>query len=242
MKFAIIGGGISGLSIANLLQQNGHNVIVFEACDRPGGLIKCKNVNGSLFHLTGGHVFNSKRQDVIEWFWSFFDMERDFSLARRNSCVIMPDGKEIPYPIENHAYMLETNIGKQIISDWVGILKDKNKDEAINFEDFLIRRFGKTLYDVYFKPYNEKVWQCDLTKVPLSWLEGKLPMPTVEEMLFNNIYHIKENSFVHSSFYYPLKGGSQFIADTIAKNLNIRYNSQVEVVSRNPQGRFFLNP
>lgn len=241
MKFAIIGGGISGLSIANLLQQNGHNVIVFEACDRPGGLIKCKNVNGSLFHLTGGHVFNSKRQDVIEWFWSFFDMERDFSLARRNSCVIMSDGKEIPYPIENHAYMLETNIGKQIISDWIGILKDKNKDEAINFEDFLIRRFGKTLYDVYFKPYNEKVWQCDLTKVPLSWLEGKLPMPTVEEMLFNNIYHIKENSFVHSSFYYPLKGGSQFIADTIAKNLNIRYNSQVEVVSRNPQGRFFLN-
>lgn len=63
-------------------------------------------------------------------------------------------------------------------------------------------RFGNTLYDIYFQPYNEKVWRRDLTQVPLSWLEGKLPMPTVEEMIYNNINHIEEKQFVHSTFWY----------------------------------------
>ena len=71
-----------------------------------------------------------------------------------------------------------------------------------NFEEFLKYRFGETLYELYFKPYNEKVWRRDLKYVPLSWLEGKLPMPTVAEMIFNNINHVKEKQFVHSTFWY----------------------------------------
>ena len=63
MKYAIIGGGISGLSIANLLEKD-HEVTIFESDSRPGGMIKCDIINGSLFHRTGGHVFNTKRQDV----------------------------------------------------------------------------------------------------------------------------------------------------------------------------------
>lgn len=40
MKYAVIGGGISGLSIANLLKDN-NEVVVFESESRPGGMIKC---------------------------------------------------------------------------------------------------------------------------------------------------------------------------------------------------------
>jgi protoporphyrinogen oxidase len=76
------------------------------------------------------------------------------------------------------------------------------------------------------------VWRRDLTKVPLSWLEGKLPMPTVGEIIYNNIYHIEEKNFVHSSFFYPKKDGSQFIADTFAKGLDIKYNTKVDYIER----------
>lgn len=62
------------------------------------------------------------------------------------------------------------------------------------FEEFLKGRFGESLYKMYFQPYNEKVWRRDLTKVPLSWLEGKLPMPTVEEMIFNNIKRLRRRN------------------------------------------------
>ena len=111
MKIAIIGAGISGLSIGQLLKDT-HNVTVFESESRPGGLIKCDKVQGNLFHRTGGHVFNTKRQDVMVWFWHFFDRETEFIKTERNSVVSMSDGRIIPYPIENHAYCFEESMIK----------------------------------------------------------------------------------------------------------------------------------
>ncbi len=237
-KYAIIGGGISGLSIANLLKLN-HDVTIFESDSRPGGMVKCDIINGSLFHRTGGHVFNTKREDVMNWFWSFFDKENQFTKAVRNSAIIMQNGVEIPYPIENHAYLLDKYIGINIVKDLLFI--DKNqKIEPANFEEFLKCRFGLTLYNLYFQPYNLKVWRRDLSKVPLSWLEGKLPMPSVEEIIYNNIYHVKESSFVHSSFYYPQRGGSQFLADNLSRGLNIRYNKKIDIISKT-NNRFLVD-
>ena len=233
LRYAIIGGGISGLSIANLLKQK-NEVTIFESDTRPGGMIKCDVIDGNLFHRTGGHVFNTKRQDVMQWFWSFFDKDKQFNKAIRNSSVFMPDGKQIPYPIENHAYLLDKQLGALFTKDLVEMAKGGGK-ESTNFEEFLKKRFGETLYNLYFQPYNYKVWRRDLTKVPLSWLEGKLPMPTVEEIIFNNIYHIEEKAFVHSSFFYPQQGGSQFIADTLSAGLNIRYGRKIEKLCKKDQ-------
>jgi protoporphyrinogen oxidase len=229
-KIAIIGGGISGLSIAQML-KNKHEVIVFEAESCPGGMIRCDIVEGCLFHRTGGHVFNTKRQDVLDWFWKFFDKEKEFTKALRNASVAMQDGKMIPYPIENHAYLLDDSSMKSFVSDLISIAKNSGQNPK-NFEEFLRERFGETLYQLYFKPYNYKVWRRDLTKVPLSWLEGKLPMPTVEEIIYNNFNRAEERAFVHSSFFYPVKGGSQFLADRLAQGLDIRYNSPVQKISK----------
>ncbi len=234
MKYVVIGAGISGLSIAQML-KNGNEVIVLESDSRPGGMIKCDRVNSCLFHRTGGHVFNTKRQDVMAWFWSFFNQEEQFTKALRNSSVVMRDGTIIPYPIENHAYLLDKGIGESIVADLVNIIK-KGTIEPANFEEFLKGRFGNTLYELYFKPYNWKVWRRDLTKVPLSWLEGKLPMPTAAEIIYSNIYHVEERQFVHSSFFYPKEGGSQFLADTFAKGLDIRYNMNVDSIQKTNRG------
>jgi protoporphyrinogen oxidase len=231
MKYVVIGGGISGLSVANLLKKD-NEVVVLEADNRPGGMIKCDIVDGCLYHRTGGHVFNSKRKDIMDWFWSFFSQEEDFTKAFRNASVFMPEGNALPYPIENHIYKLDKLFGEKVIKELLQIAKDFDS-EPTNFEDFLRGRFGQTLYDLYFQPYNYKVWRRDLSKVPLLWLKGKLPMPTVEEILFNNIYQVDERAFVHSSFYYPKKGGSQFIADTFAKDLNVIYNCRVDSIKRN---------
>lgn len=228
-KVAVIGAGISGLSIGRLLKNEGFEVIIYEADTRPGGLIKCDSVEGSLFHRTGGHVFNSKRQDVLEFFWSMFDKEYEFVKSDRNASVVMEDGRIVSYPIENHVYQMDEGIIESVTHDLVEMAKQGGK-EPENFEDFLKGRFGKTLYDLYFQPYNYKVWRTDLSQVPLSWLEGKLPMPTVQEIIFNNIHHVEEKNFVHSRFYYPRKNGSQFIADRLAKGLNIKYEKKINEI------------
>ncbi len=225
-KVAVIGAGVSGLTVAQLLKER-YQVIVYEKDTQPGGLIKCKRVEGSLFHTCGGHVFNSKYSHVLDWFWSRFKQERDFVKADRNSSVIMPDGQHVPYPIENHVYMLADDTVKRVVTDIITMAKQEDK-EISNFEEFLVRRFGKALYDIYFEPYNKKIWRRSLCDVPISWLEGKLPMPTVEEIIYNNFKQVKEKNFVHSSFWYEKENGSQFIADSLAEGLDVRYSADID--------------
>ena len=158
-KIAIIGAGISGLSSAHFLKDH-YDVTVFEKESTPGGLIRCERVGDNLFHTCGGHIFNSKRQDVLDWFWSKFKVEEEFTKADRNSVVYMNNAKEIPYPIENHMYLFDADIQKKFINDLLQIVRNEG-NEPTNFEEFLKHRFGKTLYEMYFKPYNEKVWRRD---------------------------------------------------------------------------------
>lgn len=227
-KVAIIGAGVSGMSAAHFLKDR-YEITVFEREKTPGGLIKCCRINGSLFHTCGGHVFNSKRSEVLDWFWTKFDCNKEFSKADRNSAIFMEDGGEIPYPIENHVYLLKPDVQKMFINDLVVIAKREDV-KLHNFEEFLKAQFGETLYKMYFQPYNEKVWRRDLKQVPLSWLEGKLPMPTVVEMIYNNINHVKEKEFVHSTFWYEKINGSQYIADKLAEGLNICYNADIDSI------------
>ena len=77
MKICVIGTGISGLSVANMLNDN-HEVMVYEKTSKIGGLIKCTREDGVLFHRVGGHVFNSKNQEVLDWFWQYFDRDKEF--------------------------------------------------------------------------------------------------------------------------------------------------------------------
>lgn len=237
-KIAIIGAGISGLSAAQLLKDH-YSIRVYEKDSKPGGLIKCQKINGSLFHTCGGHVFNSKRQDVLDWFWNFFNREVEFSKADRNSVVFMEDGKVIPYPIENHIYLFEREVQEAFYNDLEEIDRVKGMNakftEYSSFGEFLRWRFGKTLYHMYFQPYNEKVWKRDLTTVPMSWMEGKLPMPTTQEMRYNNANKVVEKAFVHSVFWYEKENGSQFIAERMSEGIDIQYDTDIQSIEYDGQ-------
>lgn len=229
-RIAIIGAGVSGLTVAQLLKDR-YQVRVFEKETKPGGLIRCERINGSLFHICGGHVFNSKLQDVLEWFWNRFNKEEDFKLTDRNSVIILPNGQHIPYPIENFAYLLDENTQRCFIRDLIAMGdKEKRVLNQGSFQSFLQQQFGETLYHLYFEPYNKKVWHRELSEVPVNWLEGKLPMPSVEEIIFNNFNRIAEKQFVHSRFYYEKEGGSQSIADKLSEGLDIHYNQEIKQI------------
>ncbi len=222
MKIAIIGAGISGVSSARLLKENGYSVQVFEQSATIGGLIKCDTVDGNLYHRVGGHVFNAKNKTVADWFWNQFDQTNEFYKAKRNAKIWFGD-TYLGYPIENYLYQLDKSTVNIIISDILKLQARGYKAPLSypNFEEFLIGNFGQHLYNIYFKPYNNKIWKTDLSAVALEWLDGKLPMPNYQEMIVSNIVKQEEDTMVHSSFYYPKNGGSQFIIDRLANGLDV---------------------
>lgn len=229
MKIAIIGAGISGVSAGRILKEKGIESVLYEKSGRPGGLVQCDWVKGNLFHKVGGHVFNAKDKEVSDWFWSHFDRENEFIKAERNAKILL-NGKLIGYPLENHLYTLPPEEVATIVNDLLSLQKNGYKDPYSypHFSAFLKGNFGDTLYEIYFKPYNQKIWQTDLTTVPMNWLEGKLPMPDFNKIFLNNITRAGEKEMVHSTFYYPKKGGSQFIIDRLAEGLMIKADHPVE--------------
>lgn len=226
----VIGAGISGLSVSRMLSEK-YDVQVLEKSAQIGGLIKCDRIEGDLFHRVGGHVFNSRNQDVLNWFWKHFDRDNEFLQATRNAKILMND-KLLGYPIENYLYQLDEKDIRAITAELIAILKERSsKNNPDNFQEFLLGKFGNTLYHLYFGPYNSKIWNTDISKVPLEWLDGKLPMPQIEEVLLSNILRKEETGMVHSTFYYPKRDGSQFIINRLAEALNINTSYEVSDIS-----------
>ncbi|MGI4022319.1 MAG: protoporphyrinogen/coproporphyrinogen oxidase [Janthinobacterium lividum] len=230
-KATVIGSGVSGLSIARMLADN-YEVQILEKSDKTGGLIKCDRIDGNLFHRVGGHVFNSKDQKVLDWFWQHFNRDEEFLKATRNAKILLND-KLIGYPLENYLHQLPENETRAIVEELLAmIVAEKDKTGSYdNFKDFLIGNFGENLYRIYFGPYNSKIWHTDISKVPLEWLDGKLPMPQIKEVIISNIIKKEESTMVHASFYYPKRDGSQFIVNRLAEQQNILLSYQVSDIS-----------
>jgi len=240
-KAIVIGSGVSGLSIARMLSDN-YEVQVLEKSDKTGGLIKCDRIDGNLFHRVGGHVFNSKDQTVLDWFWQYFDRDKEFLKATRNAKILLND-KLIGYPLENYLHQLPENETRAIVEELIGMLvNEKNKEITYdNFKDFLIGNFGENLYRIYFGPYNSKIWHTDISKVPLEWLDGKLPMPQIKEVIISNIIKKEESTMVHASFYYPRRDGSQFIVNRLSEQQDIQLSFNVSAISFDSYGGLSIN-
>lgn len=238
-KAFVIGSGISGLSISRMLSKQ-YDVKILEKAEKKGGLIKCERVDGNLFHRVGGHVFNSKNAEVLNWFWNHFNRDTEFLSAKRNAKILF-NGKLIGYPIENFLYELPVEQARTIVLELLQILKQGNKDVSTykNFEDFLKGNFGNALYDLYFGPYNTKIWNTDISKVPLGWLDGKLPMPKIDEVILSNIIKKEEAGMVHATFYYPKRDGSQFIVNRLSETLDI--TTSYDVTSIKSNGHLSIN-
>ena len=230
-KIAVIGSGISGISISRMLLDEEMDVTIFEKSDKKGGLIKCERINDNLFHKVGGHVFNSKNRKVLDWFWKYFDRDNEFLQAKRNAKVWL-NNQYLGYPIENFLFDLPKETVSKIVKDLLNIEGKKGRYQVENFEQFLLNKFGRTLYDLYFEPYNKKVWNCDLSQVPLQWLDGKLPVPDIESILLSNILREEESEMVHSVFFYPKEGGSQFIIDRLSEGIDIKLNSDIKSIAK----------
>jgi protoporphyrinogen oxidase len=235
-NITVIGAGISGLAISKMLKDD-FDVQLLEKSEKVGGLVKCDLVDGVLFHKVGGHVFNAKNKEVFDWFWSHFDQNKEFIKATRNAKILI-NSKIIGYPIENYLYEFDKQLVSSIIKE---LLESQNKNKSVgqessNFESFLKSNFGETLFELYFKPYNQKIWNTDLSKVPLGWLEGKLPMPNIQEIIVSNIKREEDGSMVHSTFYYPCSGGSQFVADRLSQDLKVINNTSIISIEFSPDG------
>ncbi len=228
MKIAVLGAGISGLSAANMLRANGHDVTVYEKESAVGGLARSRFKDGILYDPYGGHIFNSKKPEVVDWVFSVMPKDK-WQYTARNAKIYF-NGKYVSYPFELSLCELDTDDAVECVHDFI---LAQNGEEPDNFKDWLIWNFGRAICDYYMIPYNEKIWAYPLDQMETKWMQGKMPLPSKKEIIKSMLLKDPtERKMPHSTFYYPIDGGIQSFMDAVAEGLDIHTDTPVTSIRR----------
>jgi protoporphyrinogen oxidase len=201
----------------------GVSIRVVEKGPTAGGLCRSICKDGYTFDL-GGHRLHSEKQWIIDKVKEILDEEMLY--PKRKSRILLR-GKFLHYPLKASSALFSfglINSFKMLLSYFVSKLKAKqidNKKNDLSFEDWIVGRFGQSLYEIYFEPYTEKVWGLPCKDISADWAAERIsPLNLID--VIKRIF-IKPKKFkgrpAVSQFYYPAKGGIGRITDKIVETL-----------------------
>ena len=205
---AVLGAGPAGLTAAYTLAKRGVAAEVFEADSVVGGLARTVVHEGFRFDL-GGHRFFTKIAP-IERLWS--DMLGDELLTRPRLSRIYFDGKFFEYPLRGKDVVARLGLIESFrcLLSYAATRLRPAKRPPETFEEWVTSRFGKRLYDAFFRSYTQKVWGLPGSEIRSQWAAQRIKdfslSTAVRSMLGLNR---KKVTTLIEEFQYPRLGPGQ---------------------------------
>ncbi|MBI3408470.1 MAG: NAD(P)/FAD-dependent oxidoreductase [Planctomycetes bacterium] len=207
---AVIGAGPAGLTAAYLLSKSDAPVSVMEAdASYVGGIARTATYKGFRFDI-GGHRFFSKSKEV-EDFWT--EILPEDMLDRPRSSRIYYRGKYFSYPLKAFEALRKLGIlesGRCVLSYLKARLFPRRNPRS--FEDWVTNRFGKRLFNIFFKTYTEKVWGMSCKEISADWAAQRIKGLSLRTAIFNALWPKKPKDrgqvikTLIDTFRYPRKG------------------------------------
>lgn len=269
-KIIIIGAGPAGLTAAyELSLHNKYEIIVLESDAQVGGISKTVDYKGNKIDI-GGHRFFSKSEWVLEWWQQFLPIytnedeiattyhrqSKAFTISKHAGVdephmMLRPRKSRIYYQQKFFNYPLKLNINTirnigfrlslKILADI--LLRRVNPIHEENLEDFYINRFGRKLYEMFFKEYTYKVWGRHCHEIGADWGRQRvkgLSVRTILRHYFISLFSPGKQFFLNKKveqsltefFLYPQQGPGQLwekVAQSCReRNVDIRLQHNVE--------------
>lgn len=192
----VLGAGLAGLSAASVLERH---AIVLELSDRPGGLVRTECFNGFWFDR------------VIHLLYF-----PDSATERRIRDLLGPDLKRCSpvawvecsagttrFPLQLHLGGLESNAIVNCLLDFVRANSTGQDHSPQNFEELLLQVFGRTMCDIFFLPYNRKVWKRPLNELASSGFQWNIARPDLVQVLRGALNPGEVSASYNSAGWYP---------------------------------------
>lgn len=203
----VLGAGPGGLAVAHELTAAGRRVTVLERNDFVGGLCRTVEHRGFRFDL-GGHRWFTKNMDLDRWFRRL--MEGELVRVERRS-RIYHDGRFFDYPVSlgnvfrNTSIPTVARIGLDFLASAVKM--SMTQREVSNMEEAYTQQFGKTLYEMFFRNYSEKVWGHPCHELSADWVAQRSAGLSVVDVIKDTLLKVnsKHQSLI-DEFVYPRLG------------------------------------
>ncbi len=208
----IVGAGPAGLAAAYSGTCYGASVTVLERLSGVGGLARTISFEGSRFDI-GPHRFYTKNEEVLHLFTQTLG-EALTRVERRTR--IFSSGSHFDYPLTLLNAMLGLGLsrGTRIAASYAAARTRAYCVPApiTTFEEWIVDRFGRELYQVFFKSYTEKIWGIPCSEIAAEWASQRIKDLSLASAVRDALFKSQQRKLktLVQEFMYPRFGTGQF--------------------------------
>lgn len=218
-RILILGAGLSGLSAAWHLQRLGIDCQILEKEAEVGGLCRSKEINGSGFTFdSSGHLLHFKNNYALRLVKKL--VGKNLIRHKRNAWIYSY-GKFTRYPFQANLYGLPKQVVKECLLEFLKTHHNglKTKGNNLSFRRWINNTFGRGIASHFMIPYNTKFWTVSLDELTCEWIDGFIPIPTLNQIVEGTIKESRQNLGYNAFFWYPAKGGISTISQAFANQI-----------------------
>jgi protoporphyrinogen oxidase len=199
----IIGAGPAGLTAAHEFIKLGIKPIVIEKDGRMGGIARTESYKDYYFDM-GGHRFFTKIQKIKQ-IWQEM-LGKDLVKVSRLSRIYY-QGRFFNYPLDIMNTLFNLGMLESFLIP-LSYLRAQIRPypEEDTFDQWVSNRFGRRLYEKFFRTYTEKVWGIPCSKIKADWAAQRIKDLSLMSAVVNALLDIQKAKTLINEFYYPLKG------------------------------------
>ncbi|MFL6302184.1 MAG: protoporphyrinogen/coproporphyrinogen oxidase [Candidatus Sulfotelmatobacter sp.] len=230
----VLGGGISGLTAARALQEEGCSFVLLERCPTPGGLTRTVEVGEFCFDYTG-HFLHLDRYAAPEEIPYAGLKNDDWVQINRRSCCFA-GGRFITAPIQYHMGELPPPLFAECVASYEQRPALTDRADA-SFRDYIVSGFDQTLADTFLIPQDEKTMAISLDRLSKDAVRRFFPAPN-EALVRTGISRNNVTTASYNSrFWYPKTGEIGRLVDGLRTGLQAVLSIRTLSRSTCPDGR-----